>query len=86
MTNPKHSSLYTGITSNLQSKVLEHKEKLTAGFTSRYNINMLVYFEEWPDAPGAIAREKRIKGGSRQDKINLINRLNPSWRDLYETL
>jgi putative endonuclease len=86
MTNPKHRTLYTGVTSNLPARVFEHKEKITAGFTSRYNINMLVYYEEQADAPIAIAREKQLKGGSRQDKINLINGMNPGWCDLSEHL
>lgn len=86
MTNSKHRALYTGVTSDLQARVFQHKEKLVDGFTSRYNINMLVYYEELADAPSAIAREKQIKGGSRQDKINLINSLNPRWCDLYERL
>jgi putative endonuclease len=64
----------------------QHREKLVPGFTSRYNINMLVYYEEWADARSAIAREKQIKGGSRQDKINLINKINPRWLDLYEQI
>ena len=86
MTNSKHSALYTGVTSNLQARVFQHKEKLVPGFTSRYNINLLVYFEEIADAPSAIAREKQIKGGSRQDKINLINKSNPEWKDLFDEL
>ena len=86
MTDPKHRTLYTGVTSNLQARVFEHKEKLVPGFTSRYNINMLVYYEEMADSLGAIAREKQIKGGSRQDKINLITKLNPDWKDLFEQI
>ena len=86
LTNPKHSTLYTGVTSNLQARVYQHKEKLTPGFTSRYNVNMLVYYEELADAPSAIAREKQIKGGSRLDKIKLINGVNPDWCDLYKQL
>jgi putative endonuclease len=86
MTDPKHSALYTGVTSNLQARVYQHREKLTQGFTSRYNVNMLVYYEEAADAFSAIAREKQIKAGSRQDKVDLINRLNPTWCDLYEQL
>ncbi len=86
MTDPKHSTLYTGVTGNLQARVYEHKEKLAPGFTARYNTNMLVYYEECADAPSAIAREKQIKGGSRRDKLNLINNLNPGWCDLYEQL
>jgi putative endonuclease len=86
MTNPKHSSLYTGVTSDLQTRIFQHKEKLSPGFTSRYNVNMLMYYEELPDAPSAIAREKQIKGSSRQGKIKLINAMNPGWHDLYEQL
>ncbi len=86
MTNPKHSALYTGVTSNLQARVYQHKEKLVPGFTSRYNVHRLVYYEEWADAHSAIQREKQIKGGSRQDKINLVNKMNPGWADLYDQL
>jgi len=86
MTNARHRALYTGVTSDIQARVFQHKEKVNKGFTSRYNINMLVYYEEWADAYHAISREKQIKGGSRQDKIDLINRMNPRWCDLYEQL
>jgi putative endonuclease len=86
LTDPKHSTLYTGVTSNLAARIHEHKEKLVPGFTSRYNTNMLVYYEEKADAPTAIAREKQIKGGSRRDKIRLIAKMNPGWEDLSERL
>jgi putative endonuclease len=86
MTNPKHSTLYTGVTSGLQARIFQHKERLVPGFTSRYNVNMLVYYEELVDARSAIAREKQIKGGSRQKKEKLINSMNPDWSDLYEQL
>ncbi len=86
MTNSRHSALYTGVTSNLQARVYQHKEKLVPGFTSRYNVNMLVYYEELSDSLSAIKREKQIKGGSRQDKIDLINTKNSRWRDLYDQL
>jgi putative endonuclease len=86
MTDPKHSTLYTGVTSNLTTRIYQHKEKMTPGFTSHYNVNMLVYYEECPDASSAIAREKQIKGGSRQKKINLIDGFNPQWVDLFEHL
>ena len=86
MTNPGLSSLYTGVTGELQARVYQHKEKQTPGFTSRYYVNMLVYYEELADASAAIAREKQIKGGSRQDKIELINGMNPGWCDLYKQL
>ena len=86
MTNARHKALYTGVTSNLQERIFQHKDKLVPGFTSRYNVTMLVYYEELADAPSAIAREKQIKNGSRQDKLNLINKMNPRWCDLYEQL
>jgi putative endonuclease len=86
MTNSKHSTLYTGVTSNLLVRVFQHREKINQGFTSHYNINMLVYYEEMADATGAIAREKQIKVGSRQKKIDLITKMNPNWRDLYDQL
>jgi putative endonuclease len=84
MTNKRHTTLYTGVTGNLQYRVSLHKEKANPGFTERYNINKLVYYEEYSDAYTAILREKQIKGGSRQKKIDLINGLNPYWVDLCD--
>ncbi len=81
MTN-KSRTLYTGITNNLERRVYEHKNKLVPGFTARYNMNMLIYFEETPDVLSAIAREKQIKGWLRSKKISLIESLNPQWFDL----
>jgi putative endonuclease len=75
--------LYTGFTNDLARRVFEHREKLIKGFTSRYNIKKLVYYELFENPSVAIAREKQIKGGSRQKKINLINNVNPEWKDLY---
>ena len=86
MTNWTHSVLYTGVTSDLIARVLQHKDKTNPGFTERYNVKILVYYEEQPDALNAIAREKQIKGGSRDTKIKLINKMNPNWEDLYEHL
>jgi len=81
MTN--HSrTLYTGVTNNLERRVYEHKHKLVPGFTQKYNITMLVYYEETPDVHVAIAREKQIKGWLRSKKIALIESLNPNWEDL----
>src|SRR6202167_1651101 len=83
MTNaPKPAVLYAGITENLPHRVWQHKNKLTPGFTSRYNLNRLVYYERffYPDA--AIDREKEIKGGRRSKKIKLIESMNPRWDDL----
>jgi putative endonuclease len=86
MTNKNHTVLYTGITNDLKRRVYEHKQKLVEGFTKRYNVTKLVCFEVFSDAYNAIAREKQIKGGSRQKKIDLIERMNPSWKDLYDEL
>lgn len=86
MTNGNNNVLYTGITSGLQKRVWEHKQKLVPGFTKKYNINKLVYYELCEDAYTAISREKQIKGGSRKKKIELIKSLNPGWKDLYKDL
>lgn len=81
MTN-KSKTLYIGMTNNLARRVYEHKNKLVDGFTKRYNITSLVYFETTSDVNSAIKREKQIKNWHRQWKINLINSMNPEWRDL----
>jgi putative endonuclease len=83
MTNINHTVLYTGVTNNLQRRVLEHREGKTL-FTRKYNITKLVFFECGDDINTAIAREKQIKGGSRKKKIDLINSMNPEWKDLFE--
>ena len=83
MTN-KSRTLYTGVTNNLMRRVYEHKNKLVAGFTSKYNIQFLVYYEAGSDINAAIAREKQIKGWLRAKKIALIDSMNPTWRDLSE--
>lgn len=75
-------TLYTGVTNNLIRRVYEHKQKLIAGFTQKYNINRLVYYEETSDVREAIAREKQIKGWLRAKKIALIESMNPEWHDL----
>lgn len=84
MTNKDNRVLYTGVTSNLFKRVAEHRDKVITGFTSNYNVTKLVYYEEFNTMAEAIAREKQIKGGSRQKKIDLINSRNPEWKDLYE--
>lgn len=84
MTNKGHKVLYTGVTSNLFRRVAEHKDKIVPGFTSSYNVTKLVRYEEFNTMEEAIAREKQIKGGSRQKKLNLINSKNPEWKDLNE--
>ena len=76
--------LYTGVTNNLERRVLEHKRKLIPGFTYKYNVNRLVYFETFSDIRSAIQREKQIKGWLRTKKIALIVANNPAWKDLSE--
>ena len=78
----KSRTLYTGVTNNLIRRVYEHKNKLVKGFTSKYNIQFLVYYESTPSVHAALAREKQIKGWLRAKKIALINSMNPSWKDL----
>jgi len=84
MTNKGNSVLYAGVTSNLFNRVAQHKDKVVAGFTCRYNVSKLVYYEEYATMEEAIDREKQIKAGSRQKKIDLINSKNPGWKDLYD--
>jgi putative endonuclease len=86
MTNQYNSVLYTGVTSNLSARIYEHKMKISPGFTSKYNLDKLVFYEEQPDSLQAIAREKQIKSWSKRKKVNLITRQNPSWHDLYDSL
>ncbi len=82
MTNYSQSSLYIGVTSNLQKRVWEHKNKVVAGFTKKYNINRLVYYELTDSIETAINREKQLKRWHREWKINLIKEMNPDFRDL----
>ena len=86
MSNRHNSVLYTGITNNLERRVYEHKQELVEGFTKKYRVTKLVYYEIFDDPENAIWREKQIKAGSRAKKIALINAMNPDWRDLYEDL
>ncbi|MCW5873945.1 MAG: GIY-YIG nuclease family protein [Anaerolineales bacterium] len=86
MTNSHNKVLYTGVTNNLQRRVLEHREQVPGRFTAKYRVNKLVYFETTEQMLDAIAREKQIKAGSRQRKIDLIESINPEWRDLYTEL
>ena len=81
MTN-KSGTLYTGVTNNLERRIYEHKHHLVKGFTSKYKIGKLVYFEETNDIHAAISREKQIKGWLRKKKIALIESINPGWKDL----
>lgn len=83
LTNKNQTVLYTGVTSNLLQRMEQHSTvKYATSFTHRYNVTILVYFEEFNSIVDAIAREKQIKAGSRQKKIDLINSINPEWRDL----
>ncbi len=75
-----------GVTNNLVRRVYEHKNRLMKGFTHKYNVNRLVYYEVCPDIIIAIKREKQINGWSREKKNNLIITMNPEWKDLYESL
>ena len=82
ISNAHNTVLYTGVTNNLQRRVMEHKAGKGGAFTKQYNVHKLVYFECGDDVNAAIFREKQIKAGSRQKKLDLINRLNPDWKDL----
>ena len=86
LTNLYNNVLYTGVTNNLQRRVLEHKENRGSEFTKKYKVHKLVYFEVTNDVSAAILREKQIKAGSRQKKLDLINGFNKEWRDLFEDL
>ena len=83
MTN-RSKTLYTGVTNDLLRRVYEHKNKMVEGFTKKYNITQLVYYEVTNDVEEAIAREKQIKGWLRRKKIALIESINPEWKDLSE--
>ena len=84
LTNPYHTVLYVGVTNNLVRRVSEHKAGAVEGFTKKYNVSKLVYFEVSPDIAQAIEREKQLKAGSRAKKLALIEEMNPAWRDLLE--
>ena len=86
MTNIHDTVIYTGVTNNLLRRVYEHKMKINEGFTKRYNLTKLIYYEGTESREAAIKREKQIKAGSRKKKIKLINSLNPFWKDLYDDL
>jgi putative endonuclease len=86
MTNTTHTTLYVGVTSDVITRVYEHRAKLVEGFTARYNLTKLVYYEVCGDIETAIVREKQLKAGSRARKLQLINGMNPTWGDLFEGL
>lgn len=82
----RNGTLYTGVTSRLPQRVWEHRDHPVDGFTSRYGVHRLVYYETAETMEAAIAREKQIKAGSRKRKLELIESMNPGWRDLYDEI
>jgi len=84
LANKRNGTLYTGVSSNLQQRIYQHKQHQVDGFTKKYKITQLVWYECTEDMRSVITREKQIKAGSRQKKIALIEAMNPEWRDLYE--
>lgn len=82
--NANHSTLYTGVTSELPQRIWKHKQKQIEGFTKQHNCTYLYYYQYFPEISIAITEEKRIKGGSRKRKEALVTSMNPEWRDLYE--
>jgi putative endonuclease len=87
ITNHANTTLYIGVTSNLPNRIIEHREKrFQNSFSARYNLNKLVYYEQFQMIGDAIAREKQLKGGSRNAKIELIEKMNPNWDDLFEDI
>jgi putative endonuclease len=86
LTNVRNTILYTGVTNDLKRRIYEHRNKLANGFTKKYNVDKLVYYEDYDDSYNAITREKKIKAGSRKKKFELINGFNPEWKDLYNDI
>ncbi|MDO8619264.1 MAG: GIY-YIG nuclease family protein [Candidatus Daviesbacteria bacterium] len=85
-TNVQNNVLYTGVTNNLVKRIWEHKNKLVSGFTSKYNISRLVYYEIFEDINEVIKREKQIKAGSREKKLELVESSNSLFEDLYNSI
>ncbi|HEX2889364.1 GIY-YIG nuclease family protein, partial [Vineibacter terrae] len=85
LTNKNRNVMYVGVTSALEQRVMQHRSKVLGGFTARYNVDRLVYVEEYPSPSDAIAREKQIKGWSRSKKNSLVGTANPEWKDLSES-
>lgn len=86
VTNKLNSTLYTGVTSDLPKRIWQHKNKIVSGFTAKYRLNKLVYYEMFDDIWQAIKREKQIKNLVRRKKIVLIENFNPEWKDLYDSI
>ena len=86
LASKRNGTLYTGVTSDLVKRIWQHKNNLADGFTRKYSVHMLVYYELADEMTAAISREKQIKGGSRARKLALIESINPGWRDLYDDI
>ena len=86
LANKKRGTLYVGVTSDLKNRVFQHKEKLVDGFTKKYEVDKLVYFEDTNDIESAILKEKQLKKWNRAWKIRLIEETNPTWEDLYDKI
>ena len=86
LSNKRNGTLYVGVTSNLVKRIFEHKEKVINGFSAKYNLDLLVYYEERWSIEEAIQREKQLKAGNRKKKLSLIESINPDWKDLSEYL
>lgn len=86
LSNMKNGTLYIGVTSDLVARIWQHKEKLVDGFSKKYNLDKLVYYESTESIESAIAREKQLKNWHREWKINLITEFNPTWRDLFDDI
>jgi putative endonuclease len=86
LTNKNNNVLYVGVTSNLPKRIYEHKSKLAGGFTKKYNVDKLVYFEQTEDVNSSLRREKQLKNWKREWKIDLINKANPEWKDRSDML
>jgi putative endonuclease len=86
MANKRNGTIYVGVTSNLVQRAYEHRESIVGGFTKDHGCKMLVYYELGSSMEGAILREKQLKGGSRKQKLKLIESMNPQWKDLYDSI
>ena len=86
MSNRRNGTLYIGVTSNIQKRIWEHRNYTVEGFTEKYDLTSLVYYEMYPDINLAIQREKQLKSWNRSWKIQLIEKINPEWNDLYKSM
>ena len=86
LANWNNKVIYVGVTNDLIRRVYEHKNGLAEGFTKKYHVDKLIYYEIWDEIEGAISREKQIKGGSRRKKDELVGKFNPRWEDLFDSL